>query len=54
MSTSDPLDFLDTVESLIPEEVTAKLSAENLTVEDLRGKVRSVTFRATRGAVTAQ
>ena len=42
------VDFLATAAELLPAAIEARLEEAGLTVEDLRGVVRSVTFRATR------
>lgn len=42
------VDFLDTAAELVPAEVGARLEETGLTLDDLRGVVRSVTFRAVR------
>ena len=43
------VDYLEMVQDVVPAEIHRRLEAEGLTLQDLRGVVRSVTFRATRG-----
>ena len=44
----EDVDFLAAAAELLPAEVEGRLEESGLTIEDLRGVVRSVTFRATR------
>ena len=45
------VDFLETAAELVPAEVVERLAAEGLTVADLAGVVRSITYRARRRAL---
>jgi hypothetical protein len=40
------VDFLGTVDDALPEEVLALMRRSGVRLDDLRGKVRSITFRA--------
>ena len=44
------VDYLAAVDDLLPEEVPQLLERTDLRIEDLQGKVRSITFRAVKGS----
>ena len=43
-------DFLDAIGSTPPEDLRQMLDEAGVTLDDLRGKIRSVTYRAVKGA----
>jgi len=47
------VDFLETVLQTVPEEVAALLARTGVALDEVRGTVRSVTYRARRSAVRA-
>jgi SAM-dependent methyltransferase len=44
------VDFLDTIGGALPDEVVELANRTGITVDDVRGKVRSITFRAVKDA----